>query len=51
MHLIKATDRKAGQPSDFSKIKEEVLEFCSAELRMTLLAQQRKTARIEINLQ
>jgi peptidyl-prolyl cis-trans isomerase C len=50
MHLIKVTDRKPGQPSDYAKIKDEVLEFCAGEMRMALVAQQRKTARIEINL-
>lgn len=47
-HLIKVTDRKAGQPSEFEKVKESVREFCVEELRQQLLADQRKTARVEL---
>jgi parvulin-like peptidyl-prolyl isomerase len=50
MHLIKVTDRKPGQPSEYNKIKDEVRELCIEEMRMTMLAQQRKAAHIEINL-
>jgi peptidyl-prolyl cis-trans isomerase C len=50
VHLIKVTDRKPGQPSDFNKIKDEVREMCMEEMRMALLAQERKTAHVEINL-
>jgi peptidyl-prolyl cis-trans isomerase C len=49
-HLIKVTDRKPGQPSDFTKIKDEVREMCIEEMRMALLAQQRKVAHVEVNL-
>jgi peptidyl-prolyl cis-trans isomerase C len=53
MHLIKATDRKSGPPSDFEKIKDDVREYYLAELRQNLIAQQRKQceAQIQINLQ
>lgn len=51
LHLIKVTDRKPGQPSDFEKIKEEVRDFCVEEMRMALMAQLRKTAKIEVNVQ
>ncbi len=50
VHLIKVTDRKVGQPSDYAKIKDEVRELCVEEMRMALLAQERKTAKVEINL-
>jgi peptidyl-prolyl cis-trans isomerase C len=50
LHLIKVTDRKAGQPSDFAKIKEDVREFCTEDVRQSLLAQMRKDAKIEVNL-
>jgi peptidyl-prolyl cis-trans isomerase C len=50
LHLIKVTDRKPGQPSDYNKIKDEVRELCAEEMRMAILAQQRKAAHIEINL-
>jgi peptidyl-prolyl cis-trans isomerase C len=50
LHLIKVTDRKPGQPSEFSKIKDDVQMFYIEEMRLNLLAQQRKTANIKINL-
>jgi peptidyl-prolyl cis-trans isomerase C len=50
MHLIKVTERKPGLPSDFAKIKDEVREFCIEEMRLQLLAEQRKAARVEINM-
>jgi parvulin-like peptidyl-prolyl isomerase len=49
-HLIKLTDRKAGTPSEFVKIKDNVRDVYLTELRINLIAQQRKQARIEINL-
>ena len=49
-HLIKVTDRKAGTPSDFNKIKDEVRELLVEELRMQILAEQRQTAKVEITL-
>jgi len=50
MHLIKLTDRKPGQPSDFTKVKETVRELCVEDMWLALLGQQRKTAHVEINL-
>jgi peptidyl-prolyl cis-trans isomerase C len=50
MHLIKVTDRKPGQPSDYNKIKEEVRELYIVEMRLALLEQLRKTAKVEVNL-
>jgi parvulin-like peptidyl-prolyl isomerase len=50
LHLVKVTDRKPGQPSDFTKIKEDVRDFCVMELRQQLLVQLRKTAKVEIYL-
>jgi peptidyl-prolyl cis-trans isomerase C len=50
LHLIRVTDRKPGQPSDYNKIKDEVRELCTEEMRLAILAQQRKAAHIEINL-
>jgi peptidyl-prolyl cis-trans isomerase C len=48
LHLIKVLDRKAGQPSSFEKIKDEVREVASEEMRQKLLAEQRKKSKIEI---
>jgi len=50
LHLIKCTDRKPGQPSDYTKIKDEVREFYIEEIRLGIIADERKSATIEINL-
>lgn len=50
VHLILVTDRKPPEPSDFTKIKAEVRECCSEEMRLNMLQELRKTAKIEINL-
>ena len=50
LHLIKVTDRKAGEPSDFAKIKDDVREICAEEMRIKLLDDLRKAAKIEITL-
>jgi parvulin-like peptidyl-prolyl isomerase len=50
LHLIKVTERKPGEPSDFSKIKEDVRFFCVDEMRMSLLNDLRKSAQIEVIL-
>lgn len=51
LHLIKVTERKAGAaPSDFAKVKEIAREVAMEEYRQAVLAHQRKTAKIEINL-
>ena len=50
LHLIKVTERKPGQPSDFNKIKAEVKEFYLEDLRQNLLVQLRKDAKIQIHL-
>jgi peptidyl-prolyl cis-trans isomerase C len=50
VHLIKVTERKPGPGSDFAKIKDAVREFCVEEMRQQLLTEERKTAKIEINL-
>jgi peptidyl-prolyl cis-trans isomerase C len=51
LHLIQVTERKNGQPADFDKIKDEVREIASEELRLNVLAQQRKDAKVQINLE
>jgi len=50
VHLIKVTERTAGTPSTFDKVKESAREFCVEELRQQILADQRKAARIEVFL-
>jgi parvulin-like peptidyl-prolyl isomerase len=51
MHLIVVTDKKAGQPSDYEKIKDSVRESYIEEMIQNLLADQRKLSKIVINLQ
>jgi peptidyl-prolyl cis-trans isomerase C len=50
LHLIKVTDRKAGQPSEYEKMKDIVKDSYAEELRQSLLAQERKASRIEITV-
>lgn len=50
IHLIRVNDRKAGQPSDFKKIREDAREFCSEEFFQDTLSRQRKMARIQVLL-
>jgi peptidyl-prolyl cis-trans isomerase C len=50
LHLIKVIERKPGPAADFDKIKDRVHFCCVAELREAILAEQRKAAKIEINL-
>jgi parvulin-like peptidyl-prolyl isomerase len=48
MHLIKVTDRKPGEKSEYSKIKDAVRTFCEEDMRQQLLAEQRKSANITL---
>jgi parvulin-like peptidyl-prolyl isomerase len=50
LHLIKVTERKPGQASDFAKIKEAVQDTYKWDLRQNIILQMRRTARVEINL-
>jgi peptidyl-prolyl cis-trans isomerase C len=49
-HIIKVTDRKAGEPSDLAKIKDDVRAICAEEMRFKLLEDLRKAAKVEITL-
>jgi peptidyl-prolyl cis-trans isomerase C len=49
-HLLKLTDRKPGMATEFAKIKDNVRELYLTELRMSIVAAQRKAARLEIYL-
>jgi peptidyl-prolyl cis-trans isomerase C len=49
IHIIKVTDRKPGQSSNFEKIKDEVRDLYTQELAQQILVQERKTAKIEMN--
>ena len=48
-HIIKVTDRTNGQPSDFQQLKTEVKELYAQEVYQRIIADQRKTAKIEMN--
>jgi peptidyl-prolyl cis-trans isomerase C len=50
VHLIKVTDRKPGQPTQYEAIKESVRECYAEELWLSLLARERQMSRIEIYL-
>jgi peptidyl-prolyl cis-trans isomerase C len=50
LHLIMVTDRKAGVPSDFEKIKEDVRMFYVSEMQQNIINQMRKNAKIEKSL-
>jgi peptidyl-prolyl cis-trans isomerase C len=50
LHLIKVTDRKAGEPSDFSKIKDDVRDVYLEEMHVNLLNDLRRTGKVEITL-
>jgi parvulin-like peptidyl-prolyl isomerase len=50
MHLIKVTDRTAGEPSDFEAIKAQVREIYGMELYQQVVSEQRKTAQVQVNM-
>jgi parvulin-like peptidyl-prolyl isomerase len=50
LHLVKATDRKAGAPSKFELCLEDVRDCYAEELRQVLLAKLRQKGKIEILL-
>jgi peptidyl-prolyl cis-trans isomerase C len=49
LHIIKVTDRKKGEASDFEKIKDDVRDYYVEEIRQQVLAQERKNAKIEVH--
>lgn len=50
LHLIRVTDRKEGKPSDYEKLKPDIHQMVMGELWNNILMQQRKAAKIEINV-
>lgn len=50
LHLIKVTERTPGKPADLEKIKDVVRSACVEDLRQNLLAELRKTAKVQIDL-
>lgn len=50
-HILKITDKKAGPPTEYDKIKEQVLQMYEDELRQSIIAQTRKTAKVVVNIQ
>jgi parvulin-like peptidyl-prolyl isomerase len=49
-HLIKVTDRKSGKPSSFEECQEDARILVAEELRLSIIDQERKKAKIEISL-
>jgi PPIC-type PPIASE domain/SurA N-terminal domain len=49
LHIVKVTDRKKGEASDFEKMKDDVRDYYVEELRQQILAQERKNAKIEVH--
>jgi peptidyl-prolyl cis-trans isomerase C len=49
-HLIKVTERKPGTPSKYEEVKEAVKAVWADELRVNLILQLRKAAKIEVNV-
>lgn len=47
-HLIKVTDRKAGKPSNYEEVKDDARLLVAEELRMKIIEDMRKTAKIEV---
>lgn len=50
LHLIKVIERSNAEPSEFQKIREQVREVCLEEIRQEVLAQLRRSAKVEICL-
>jgi len=50
LHLIKMTEKKAGKPTKLEEVKERARDCCIFEMWEAILVQQRRTAKIEINL-
>ena len=48
MHILKVTERKKGEPSDYAKLKDEVRLYLVEEMRQQLLVKERMTAKIEM---
>ncbi len=49
-HLIKITDRTAGEPTTFEKVRDDVRRICMMERENALLALELKKAKIQVNL-
>jgi parvulin-like peptidyl-prolyl isomerase len=50
LHLVLVTDRKPPEPSEFAKVKDEVRDCYTEEMRLKVITDLRKTAKIEMNL-
>jgi parvulin-like peptidyl-prolyl isomerase len=50
LHLIKQTERRAGQPTQYEAMKDTVRAVWADELRVAVILEQRKSAKIEVKL-
>jgi peptidyl-prolyl cis-trans isomerase C len=51
LHLIQVTERKAGTPSDYEKLKDLVRQYCGSEMLQKAVEQFRKASKIEMYMQ
>lgn len=47
IHVLKVIERKPGEPSEYTKIKEQVRQLCIEEMQQVVLQQLRQNAKIE----
>lgn len=50
LHLIKQTERKAGQPTNYESMKDAVRSVWADELKVSVIMEQRKKAKVELLL-
>jgi peptidyl-prolyl cis-trans isomerase C len=48
LHIIKVTNRDNGQPSDFTKMQDQVKQIYMQEMYQTVVVEQRRAARVEV---
>jgi len=49
LHLIKIMDHKHGRPSTFEEVQDAVRDVLADELKVSIILQQRRDAKIEVN--
>src|SRR5262249_52324902 len=49
LHLIKIMDYKPGKPSTFEEVQDAVRDVLADELKVSIILQQRREAKIEVN--
>ena len=49
-HLIQVTDRRPGEATTFEEVQDEVRDCYTEEMKLAILADLRRTAKIEIKM-